>query len=301
MRDENGEVLYEGYQENPERGCGLKVGGGFYAEAETSPFGTLNLWTWILGDGVAGGDNIFAAVSPRGHNFFNPAATIMSRGIIYEPSAFGKHAEASKKTRTYEHWKSKMTKFALIDHVGAANYNVQSFVDEVKKLGPSRRVSPSMAKALVGKVPIPIYFTHPHVPLFRNESYKGSVVDRLPMVYPHPEADSLYLTPTWGRLDEREHPMEVLGLYSGDYQGNDHWLVSLFTATDRVRPIDEIVEKLDLYAELQEILKSDAVIKTEQIIGASWITRVSYMPYDDDTVNPEEAKTPGVHWLNPGS
>lgn len=265
------------------RGCGELVPGGFYAQADPpGPNGALWAVVFTLGSGLVEGENCLARVPARQMLLGDPGATLLSGEFV--PSDI----------EIVEQWQEQgldaMVKWyrdlspraggaeALVDHVGSNHYSPFSFIDELAVQGPSRRIPERLARELVDKTPIPIYFTHSDIPLFKNEAQRDRFIE-LMLLGDTTKPDDLELTPTWFRDD--------WGLYAREdhYNGRDHYMIGVLAMLDRLKERQKWESDQEVaiqrFWEMGEI--ETRLTYAEQLFAASWITRIAYVAKDDDS------------------
>lgn len=255
------------YEPDPPRGCGRKVPGGFYAEADFAPPGPLNAWTWCLGDGVEGGFNCTAVIPPRRALFGNLAATLAVGEFISLDVPFDPHTTGV--SLAYKRLSNRTSREALFDHVGAVHYTAASFADEVRLLGPSRRMPPQMARIVAGMVPLPAVYTFP-LPRFRTEAQRAAVIDLLPLLID--DLEPVSTTATWMETD--------WGIYAGMDDGRAHYMRPLLGILDRIQNEWDLVGANPYYRQMRALLDDAPLVETP--FGVSWITKVNYVPKPDD-------------------
>lgn len=229
---------------NAARGCGTLVKGGTYAQGRHGKGGTLEDWTWCLGEGVIGGRNLNLSAPARQMGLIRLPETLFNRYVSSEPLPFTTDVLG------------RLPEFALLDHIGASFYTPWSFANEVKRLGPSRRVPEAMAATIARHLPIPILFTHSWMP----------VVDGR-----HQDALLQWAggVGSWDVSMTHEHP--EWGIYASDRNhGDGHWLVPVLNALHRQCEGYKLVGNLP--AELAENTLLD-----EATLGISWINSVIYV------------------------
>jgi hypothetical protein len=243
---------------NPRRGCGTMKEGGFYGRGDISPNGTLNAWTWALGSHLLGALNYAVTVPARQMGVCNLPATLYTGRLVNGASGLAP-LDLPESIKA-------LPIGAVIDHIGSAHYTPWQFAQEVRALGPSRRIPENVAKVIAKHTPIPIVFTHSHMPLVPDdEKIAGPLKDWANV------PDDAFYGPT---------PfMEGWGLNHGDKKGEEHWIIPILRALDLLGVTGE-----------NSLLKSGLggdvtaqLLMTEQIIGISWITRCVYIAPEGET------------------
>lgn len=245
---------------NPERGCGTMKEGGFYGRGDFSGAGTLNAWTWALGEHALhpGAKNYTVTVPARQMGVCNLPATLLTGQLITGASGLAPldMPDSIK----------NLPIGALIDHIGADHYTPWEFAQEVRALGPSRRIPENIAKAIAKHTPLPIVFTHSHMPLVPSEAdVMGPLCDWAGVTMDD------YFGPT---------PfMEGWGLRAGDKKGDNHWITAVLRAMHNAGIKGENTL-------LKSGLDNDVtggMLMAEQIIGISWIIRCVYIAPEGET------------------
>ncbi len=226
------------------RGCGNLVKGGLYARGTFGKNGTLEAWTWCLGEGVIGGRNLNLSAPARQMGLIRLPETLFNRYVSSEPLPFTTDVLG------------RLPAFALLDHIGASFYTPWSFASEVKRLGPSRRVPEAMAATIARHLPMPILFTHSWMPVV-DSGYQDELMKWAGAVG------------SWDISMTHDHP--EWGVYAADRNhGEGHWLVPVLTALHRQCEGYKLIGNLP--AELAE-----NTLLNEQAFGISWITNVCYI------------------------
>ncbi len=240
---------------NPKRGCGRLKAGGCYARGDFSSGGTLNAWTWTLGEHIIGRQNLMMNVAPRQMQLINLPGTLATGRLTTE--------SLGVEQLPPEHAIQRLPQYALIDHVGSAHYTAWEFAQETIRHGPSRRLPRGIAKVLAKHTPIPIVFCHSWLPL-ADEMH----VDGL-LAWAATKREDKYFGPTF------DHP--DWGLGQGDWKGGGHWVtdvVSRMHFAGKGKP-----------CHLTKIMAPELVENTlleEMIFGISWITRLVYVAREED-------------------
>lgn len=266
------------YFANPPRGCGTKKEGGFYLEGgAVSDTGTLHALTWVLADHYEGAPhNNLCSIPPRRMLSGNPAATLLDGHFVpygepWSGEIWGDNESLSDLLTTLK--RKGVSNVGLFDHVGRSFYSPWSFAKEVGEYGPSRRVPEQLAREIVSFLPMPIFFTHSDIPMFRDEAHMLEALDLLTDIEPSfQDYPDLATGPTWLQKD--------WGLYAKQYSGHRHMMAWALghAAAHRMESPDTDQDRS--IQELQELL--DDTGTSEAVFCASWVTRVTYVLRQDD-------------------
>lgn len=259
-------------QSNPERGCGRKVHDAFYIEGgPMSAGGHLYPFTWLLGNGLS--DFIFLNLPPRQMIFINPAATITTQELIraedrYMPSTV-------KEEAFFANMCSRTKRIGLGDHVGKSYYSPHSFAEETQQYGPSRRVTPDMAREMKHIFqehgPIPFMFTHTDMPIFTTKDEmkeaKAIVSD---CISGGVEWRAKWNRPVWAHPSWGQYAVE------NQWTGWNHYLVPILSVMHAIR----FRTRDDIYYQRARNFFGNIRVG-EQPFGMSWMTKVTYtLPKD---------------------
>lgn len=274
---------------NPERGCGTLVAGGFYAQGSMSENGVLSPWTWTLGEGTEGGDNLYVALPARQMTIARLPETLQT-GRLVTPEGDAIPKEQLLPTL------HKLPKFALFDHIGANNYSAFSFAAEAARHGVSRRIPKEIAEQVAKLAPLPIVFSHSIVPTIAAAERDALIVwSRTVLADPDllRDLDTLLLrehgddpdSPLAQIAEGLVKPFQVGRTYHDakwgirkvgnqqPYNGGLHWSVSVLAALAAIKAGRD---EQQLYKLLPEWLTSHITV-AEQLVGLAWITHASYM------------------------
>lgn len=263
------------YVANPERGCGTKKEGGFYAEGTTSPNGALSLWTWILGTCTEAGLNCFVSPPARKVVQGNLAASLVMGEFVSNDVPFERRIGSEKNYlgKQYATLKRQAAPVALFDHVGSKFYTPHEFMKEVRELGPSRRITPQVAEEIAKMTPIPVVFTHSDIPLFRDEAERDAVVELAAGLLSEYDQDQVRYLPTWMSPE--------WGLYSScKDRGDDHYLRQILGLLSRLKRQPRLIDTSEAWAALAAVMGRANF--QEQPFGATWITKITYVKRRDD-------------------
>lgn len=258
----------------PARGCGNLVRGGCYAQAERGPGGKFYFY-WLLGSHSLDereSDNIICSVPQRNQDEINPIETLIRRKP-WHPLL----QRSSQEVRDNHRNLSALGTFGLIDHVGQRFYTPWSFASELMEMGPSRRLTPSMAQYLAPKTPFPIFFTHSHMPFFATREIRDYCVDSMNK---NGLGGILWVDlisrPTWKYPDWT--PVVKRGP-NYDNRGHHHFMVDVL----------RLIHSGEFNTESCEF--------HEAVFCGSWITKICYVCRKGETGPPPQLAHAGVEAL----
>lgn len=270
---------------NPPRGCGKKKHDAFYGEGGGfSSSGALNVWTWLLGDGID--NNVALEIPARQVVAIDPILTVLFKSFMIPTQANIMIPEEAEPL--YDKLLTAMKSPGVADHVGANNYTAYEFALETMMYGPSRRIPKRTAKTLAEIIsllgPIPMMFTHSKVPVFKNILHAAEAIKIF-----HEISDryyynrNLYWDPSWTQ--------ELWGMYARRNQqpGDDHFMVVVLSMLSDIEQGNMPEKHLAFFKSLAY---------REQTFGLSWLTRVSYtLPKEGE---PEEDiyEIPGLNVID---
>jgi len=248
---------YAGYTSDPQRGCGHKVRGGFYLEADFSSQGGLMPMSWVLGTQVEGRENLFTDTAQRAVTLVDIPATFMTLYVVRAGDDF---PLIDDRMVVYNRTVDHVGTFGLLDYVGANHYTPFSFTDELYRYGPSRRVPRKIAKSMVVKLPLPVMFCHPDVPVFENNEAAKEAHRKAIALYGWDESLSTFYTPTW------MHSWWGMHAERGVQTGSKHFMVPILRALN-----DD-----------SSFLSDFSVEYMQMPFAMSWLTRISYVRRHSD-------------------
>jgi hypothetical protein len=159
-------------------------------------------------------------------------------------------------------------KQGIFSRVPAKRFSAGRFAEEYAKGRVTRVVPRSVAEELAAKLPLPIFFTHGRIPLFRDEEQRDEARELVEWLTG--KTGSLRATwtrPGWGPGPEDDH-------------GDDHYLQGVLKVVDRLDWNWTAVADCDMWQRARRFFK--AVKFVEQVFGASWITQIVCDQDDDD-------------------
>ena len=206
------------HQINPERGCGKKKEGAFYAENESSPGGALRMWTDILDDGGCYEEMAVWEVPSRQTIRFQARASLVACELIRMGDQFGFQDEKVDRFISLgtPAPSGRIPRSGLVDHVGANHYSAYSFRQEMREKGLSRRLPKSFALELARWIAeygaCPVFFTHSRIPVIGDNMAECEDILAECMGY-NPE--KVWRLPTWYHEGLTMYATKDLDSYSG--------------------------------------------------------------------------------------
>jgi hypothetical protein len=249
------------YTVNPVRGCGRKVRGGSYLEADGAVDGRLQRMSWVLGRHCADvfDNNIFTdstALSRRGMTFFNPAATLAERAIVYAGDTSYTPTSDLRNTQ-YRRFMPMLGALGVLDYVGDTSYNPWQFAEETYRLGPSRRVTRAFMLQVADLLPLPVFFVHRGLPFFPTALARTAAYARANDLLGR-EDGQVYIGATWD--------IPAWGMRGPDDIGDDHFMVPVLAALSD----DETFM-------IENNTQWHGVEYVEGVFLGSWLTRAAYV------------------------
>lgn len=232
-------IQLAGNDEKGGRGCGEAVDEGYYLTGADPDMwvadGDANKASLFMGSGVDddGGGNIYAGslVPSIGMVEINPRASILNGEVALSggDDIFG-IADGGR----YYSLKERVPSFGFADHVGAKHYTPYQFLDELRRLGPNRKVSKTFAQycANSGLLPAPVVFFHDKIPVFDTDDDRLNVFANA-CVITGSKPDYYEFGASWSHDD--------WGLY-GEFQGGqNHMMEVILKAIDTLKECREDV------------------------------------------------------------
>lgn len=238
--------------------------GNYYVEAD--PTGPA--WIWVLGDGLQGGVNCMAPIPPKQAFWGDPAASLTIGEML--PAGLVKLEQFRRDDRQAMYVKlvDVVGKRGVFSRVPAKRFSAARFAEEFTGGRVTRGVARSVAEELAGKLPLPIFFTHGRIPLFRDEEERDEARELGEWL----TAKTGNLGATWARPG--------WGLRPEDNHGDDHYMLGVLKVIDRLDWDWAAVAECDLWQRARRFFK--AVNFGEQVFGASWITQLVYVQDVDE-------------------
>ena len=194
----------------------------------------------------------------------------------------------------YEHLRRRIERqVGVVDHVGE-DYSAYSFARETQAHGPSRRMTPRMARVIGEAIwdggPVPIIFTHSRVPVFANAAEREVAMEYCRRCFNTDFDEEYHRTKATWRDPE-------WGPWAGQYFGEDHMMIPVLHLVDQLDNHWRAHRSMENWQEARAFFRSLRYV--EQAFGVSWIVRVSYtMPTAGDSVAQEARDFPGLHVIN---
>lgn len=284
-------------QANPPRKCGTKKSNAFYGEGGGfSPTGSLNVWTWLLGDGME--QTIAFEVPARQIIPIDPVLTVFFQSYMFPTNA--RIVIPPEAEELYDKLLASMKSPGVADHVGANFYTPWDFAIETRIYGASRRIPKKTAKQLAELIsllgPLPIAFTHSKIPVFPTTAHRQAAVE-LAIEYAKLDdyflkGDHLYWGPSWTQKD--------WGMYAREYQmpGDDHFMLPVLRLLDGFENNEEFTEKdhPTLYNKVKDTISDLDFV--EQTFGLSWLTQISYTLPDEGEPEEDIFEIPGLNIID---
>lgn len=233
--------------------------GKFYLEADlTGP-----TWVWALGDGLPEGVNCLAPIPPKQSFWGDPAASLTMGEML--PTGLIKVEQFRRDARQamYLNLIKVVGQRGVFNRVPAKSSSAVRFAEEFVRGRVMREVAPSVAEELIGKLPLPIFFIHKRIPLFRDEEQR---IDALQLAEE--------LTAITGSL-EAAWTRRGWGLGPEDDHGEDHYMRAVLRVIERLDWDWADVADCEPWQRARRFFKGVKFV--EQVFGASWITRIVYV------------------------
>jgi hypothetical protein len=260
---------------NSPRKCGSQRDRGCtYLDSAMSGSGSIQPGVWLLDWCRTDPPTAQFAIDvpPRAMIQIDPLATVLTRSIIPAGGMVGPLPLADDQNHL-----TILGRFGLLDHVGENNYTPWSFMQELRKLGPSRKVPHDVAAEIAKHLPCPIIFTMP-LPILGNEI---AVNDWRYASDPTRSPYAYTWTPTW----ENPHWTLLARQYDGGpeipdaYYGDDHFEVAVLQHTDGLKPGER---------------RAFGETWIEMPFAVAVVTRAVYICNDDEECVPEALRGSGV-------
>ncbi len=281
------------YHPDPPRGCGGKEEDACYLETgEFDPNGGLNSWTWLLGDGF---ERTIAfskeQVPPRQVVGIDPVMTILFETYI---AADGPSIPIPKaKLARYEHLRVATKSPGVADHVGDQFYSAWGFYRECMQFGPSRRVTKQVAKVMSEIIntvgPIPMVFSHPKIPIFRDNIEWVKAAEHVTNVL-GTDFEFNYLFPTWTH--------DNWGMYARRDQwiGKSHFMLPFLQVIHKLKDDWQELKDIEEWKEARKFFNGLRYAK--QTFGCAWLCKVSYTLPGSAEPDEEMMELPGINVID---
>ena len=242
------------------RGCGHLVPGGYYLSSVgcDSKFGTLQNVTYPFGDGT---DNVIyckGVVPSRGMLLVNTAATFALQSVTQFDASSLSFRDGQR--NLYESLCQRVLDIGLIDHVGTRHYTPVQFIAELYDRMPNRRIHPELARKLANLLPLPVVFTHSHIPVFRDERERDVA---LALYEEYAELNDVRLDTNW-MLDD-------WGVFANNYDGRDHYMLPILALLDKVTRDWQQLAHSGYWRRVKKYF--DSLTYAEQPFAISWFVQ----------------------------
>lgn len=232
--------------------------GGFYLDVGGAG---APVWSWVLGDGLMGGVNCLVPVPPIRVFWGDPAASLAMGELMPAGLVKDVHFRRDGRRALYEGLVEKVGRDGLFYRVPQKGVSPLKFTRDWVE-GARLDVSRSVAEWAAGKSPLPIFFIHGRMPLFRDEEQRAVAWElAAELVEPMVEIDATWVRPGWG-------------LGPGEDRGEGNYLRAVLKVVERLDWDWVEVADMELWQEARRFFQGVKFV--EQVFGASWVGRVVY-------------------------
>ena len=232
--------------------------GRFYLEAEAD----APVWSWVLGDGLMGGVNCLVPVRPRGMFRGDPAASLVVGELMPAGLVKDVHFRRDERRALYEGLVGKVGREGVFYRVSWKRMKALQFARGWREGRVRLAVSRSEVEWVVGLSPLPIFFMHGRMPLFRDAEQRAEAWEMAAeLVGMTVEMDATWARPAWG-------------LGPGDDHGEGHYLWAVLKVIERLHWGWADVADMEPWQRARRFFQGVKFV--EQVFGASWVGRVVY-------------------------
>ncbi len=219
------------------------------------------VWSWVLGDGLMGGVNCLVPVRPRQVFLGDPAASLAIGELMPAGLVKDVHFRRDERRALYE---------GLVGKVGREGIFYRKPWREVSPLkltrdwmgGARLDVPRSVVEWVAGRMPLPIFFMHGRMPLFRDGEQRAEAWElAAELVEATVEMGATWVRPGWG-------------LRAGDDRGEGHYLWAVLKVIERLDWDWPAVADGEPWQRARRFFRGVKFV--EQVFGASWVGRVVY-------------------------
>ena len=232
--------------------------GRFYLEAGVAE----PVWSWVLGDGLMGGVNCLVPVRPRRVFRGDPAASLVIGEMMPAGLVKDGHFRRDERRALYEGLVEKVGREGVFYRVPWKEVSPLQFAGDWETGRARMDIPRSVVEWVAGQMPLPIFFMHGRMPLFRDgeqraEAWELAAELAVMMV----EMGATWARPGWG-------------LQAGDDRGEGHFLWAVLKVVERLDWDWPAVADEEPWQRARRFFQGVKFV--EQVFGASWVGRVVY-------------------------
>lgn len=217
-------------------------------------------WKWVLGDGLVGGANCLAPCPPRRAFYGDPAASLVLGELMPAGVVKAAHFRRDSRLEAYQHLDEIVGTEGIFYHTPSSKYSADRFVTEFVAGRVRLSVPRSAAEEYARLLPLPVFFTHRRVPLFRDADERDTALAFVAeLLFAIGSQEATWTRPQWG-------------LGPADEDGGDHYMVGVLRLVDRLDWDWPMVADREPWQRARRFFR--AVNFAEQVFGASWISMV---------------------------
>lgn len=218
-------------------------------------------WVWSLGDGLKGGANCFAPCPPGRLFRGDPAASLALGEMMPEGVVRPEHFKSDARRDRYLRLREIVGTEAIFRRIPANRFSAVDFVERLVKGHVELDIARSVALGFGHRLPLPIFFTHRRVPVFRDDEQRDDALTFLEeLLSVRGSLEATWTRPGWG-------------LSPDDDGGGDHYMVGVLRIVERLDWDWPAVSDREPWQRVRRFFKS--VSFAEQVVGASWVCLVA--------------------------
>lgn len=224
--------------------------------------GGAPVWSWVLGDGLMGGVNCLVPVRPQRMFHGDPAASLAIGELMPAGLVKDAHFRRDERRALYEGLVGKVGREGIFYRVPWKDVSPLQFAGDWETRRVRMDVPHSVVEWVAGQMPLPIFFMHGRMPLFRDEEQRAVAWElAAELVETMVEMDATWVRPGWG-------------LGSGEDRGEGNYLRAVLEVIERLDWHWVEVADMELWQEARRFFQGVKFV--EQVFGASWVGRVVY-------------------------
>lgn len=218
------------------------------------------VWSWVLGDGLMGGVNCLVPVRPGRVFRGDPAASLALGELMPEWVVKYVHFRRDERRGLYERLVEKVGREGIFYRVPWKGVSPLQFARDWETGRWRADVPWTNSWDLVGKFPVPIFFMHGRMPLFRDGEQRAEAWDlAAELVETMVEMDATWRRPGWG-------------LGPDDDRGEGHYLWAVLKVIGLIDFYWPDVADMEPWQRARRFFRGVKFV--EQVFGASWVTRI---------------------------